>query len=182
MSRPGSDVHLETVGQSLVHSTREDVIKENYVMTVPFSCIFPFNLPARQAAFYRLSAATLCRREKPAKENTKPSSVGKQVMITHTHTHISRKDEVAAHTHTHKNKSCCKYFVHILGFRKNKNREGEKQPRDNLESNYSSAITGCQAGRVLFIMADNTHSDWSCNWQENSLTVAVGPGQRGGEG
>lgn len=27
-------------------------------------------------------------------------------------------------------------------------------------------------------MPDNTHSDWSCNWQENSLTVAVGPGQR----
>lgn len=27
-------------------------------------------------------------------------------------------------------------------------------------------------------MPDNTQSDRSCNWQENSLTVAVGPGQR----
>lgn len=50
-----------------------------------------------------------------------PSSVGKQVMITR----VSQEKTRGAHKK--KTKSCCKYFAHILGVQKNKNKTGRKK-------------------------------------------------------
>lgn len=53
----------------------------------------------------------------------------------------------------------------------------QPQTQNSPESNYGSTITVWQAEEKPFIMPNNTHSGRSRNWQENSLTVAVGLGQ-----
>lgn len=63
----------------------------------------------------------------------------------------------------------CAYFRHP--------KKQQPQTQNNPESNYGSTIAVWQAEEKPFIMPNNTHSGRSCNWQENSLTVAVGLGQ-----
>lgn len=63
----------------------------------------------------------------------------------------------------------CAYFRHP--------KKQQPQTQNNPESNYGSTIAVWQAEEKPFIMPNNAHSGRSRNWQENSLTVAVGLGQ-----